>query len=319
MEIQIPNLITVPFAENGDKNEIPQTNPDLQSPYASFSSGFPAITSQPKTAGGLPPVREDFNGVFNVIMQHLKYMNGGGVYRFNQAFCDSIGGYWKGAVLQADDGAQSYVSLIDNNTLNFNEATEEELTDVWQKTGGGGAVFPEGANVGDFLVWGGDSVAWDARNATTSVKGVMRIASEQEAITGTATDSAITPQTLKNAGVVSTIVYPNGGSASSPANVTTNQRYVMNNPYEGYYVHCEAQILYNNVWGSVDTSYTVYNGTYYRYGLHCGQILPSDKIVIKTGLNFIIGDQECTLNELYSNRTSIPCRVVVTRLGKMPA
>lgn len=44
------------------------------------------------------------------------------------------------------------------------------------------------------------------------------------------------------------IVYPNGGSAASPANVALNSRYVTANPFPGYHVMCEAQVLYAGAW-----------------------------------------------------------------------
>lgn len=46
------------------------------------------------------------------------------------------------------------------------------------------------------------------------------------------------------------IVYPNGGSAASPAYVSANTSYVSANPFPGFNVMCEAQVLYAGVWSA---------------------------------------------------------------------
>lgn len=46
------------------------------------------------------------------------------------------------------------------------------------------------------------------------------------------------------------IVYPNGGSAASPAYVSANTSYVSTNPFPGFNVMCEAQVLYGGVWSA---------------------------------------------------------------------
>lgn len=46
------------------------------------------------------------------------------------------------------------------------------------------------------------------------------------------------------------IVYPNGGSAAAPAYVSVNTSYVSANPFPGYHVICEAQVLYGGVWSA---------------------------------------------------------------------
>lgn len=46
------------------------------------------------------------------------------------------------------------------------------------------------------------------------------------------------------------IVYPNGGSAASPANVSANLAYSTPSPFPGFNVMCEAQVLYGGVWSA---------------------------------------------------------------------
>lgn len=121
MQYNPPRKISIPFARDGIKNEIPDqpvsTNPPNQ---ADMTSGFPSITMQPVSVGGKPPFGQDMNGALNLITQNQQFTNAGGKWRFDAAFATAIGGYPKGSVLQADDGINEYVSLVDNNTSNFN-------------------------------------------------------------------------------------------------------------------------------------------------------------------------------------------------------
>lgn len=136
MQHTTPTLIPVPFAENGDKNTIEQNYNDPSSGNATYSAGFPPITQVPRTSGGVPPLRQDVNGILYDLSSNIRYINAGGIARFDQAFCDAIGGYPKGAVLQDNIGEKSYVSLVDNNTVDFN--TAEDFSDSWKEYGADG-------------------------------------------------------------------------------------------------------------------------------------------------------------------------------------
>ena len=122
MSITKPTLLPVPFAISGAKNTIPieaDTTPG-KSNYASYNLGFPPVTMIPVEAGGIPPEGMDLNGVFFDATDNIRYANAGGQYWFDADFAAKIGGYPKGAVLQSNDGASSYVSTIDGNTTDFN-------------------------------------------------------------------------------------------------------------------------------------------------------------------------------------------------------
>lgn len=112
--------IPIPFANSGDKNTIPQNA--TGSNLASFAEGFPAITSQPITDGGQPPVRADFNGINNALSNNLSFLQQGGLFTFDDTLSSAIGGYAQGAVLSyIKDGKFYYlISLVNNNTYNFN-------------------------------------------------------------------------------------------------------------------------------------------------------------------------------------------------------
>ncbi|UMO77867.1 tail spike protein [Acinetobacter phage Cato] len=115
-----PTLITTPFAENGDKNSIPETNTDPNKPQlASMQAGFPPITQQKISEGGIPPERNDFNGILNLYGQHIVHLNKGLPYEFDQAFADAIGGYPLNARLMLDNG-DIVQSIIANNVNNPN-------------------------------------------------------------------------------------------------------------------------------------------------------------------------------------------------------
>ncbi|WP_197476514.1 phage tail protein, partial [Eikenella sp. NML080894] len=116
-----PKLLSKPWAADGLKNSIPVTrNGSLAQEAATYAEGFPNITMTPISVGGKPPSGKDMNGILHEISAHTVWQNQGGRYRFDQAFCDAIGGYPKGAVLINDASDTEYISLVDANTHNPN-------------------------------------------------------------------------------------------------------------------------------------------------------------------------------------------------------
>ena len=116
-----PKLLSKPWASDGLKNNIPaERNGGLAQEAATYAEGFPSITMTPISVGGKPPSGKDMNGVLYEISAHTVWQNQGGRYRFDQAFCDTIGGYPKGAVLINDTLDTEYISLVDANTHNPN-------------------------------------------------------------------------------------------------------------------------------------------------------------------------------------------------------
>lgn len=139
--MQNPKLIPVPFANSGIKDDIPKVkSTSMSDEKASWETGFPEATMLPVYAGGLPPDGKDFNGVLNQISENLVFQSKGGRYKFDPDFAISIGGYPKGATLQTNDESAEYQSLIDNNLVNFNTATPEEIAQAWRITGLGDAI-----------------------------------------------------------------------------------------------------------------------------------------------------------------------------------
>lgn len=131
-----PELIPMPFAENatpGTIEPIEATTPTVPQD-ATWSTGFPQVTMQPLAAGGIPPRGQNFNGVLNALSRHIFHMQGGGQYKWS----DDHGPYSIGDVLQSDDGLRSYVSVVNNNTDNFN-TNPSAIGNTWLPWGGGAA------------------------------------------------------------------------------------------------------------------------------------------------------------------------------------
>ena len=130
-----PKLLSKPWASDGLKNNIPaERNGGLAQEAATYAEGFPSITMTPISVGGKPPSGKDMNGVLNEISAHTVWQNQGGRYRFDQAFCDAIGGYPKGAVLLNDKGDAEYISLVEQNRINFNTEPNNKAWAVLSRT-----------------------------------------------------------------------------------------------------------------------------------------------------------------------------------------
>ena len=76
-----PTIMTSAFASNGAKNTIPNTTTTLGK--ASLSSGFPTETSMPIDDGGIPPRREDFNGILNWLSAFAMFQQSGGKFTYD--------------------------------------------------------------------------------------------------------------------------------------------------------------------------------------------------------------------------------------------
>lgn len=170
-----PDLILKPFgaeATAGTINVIPDERPSGSAPQlASWSLGFPLITMTYPGAGGLPPFGQDMNGVLNAISQHTVFLGGGGQYKWSSAYVMAFGGYSLGSIVQANDGLNSYVSLINNNSDDFNS-------------------FP-GVIGTSWALYSG--MALQQSQATETVMGIARIATNPLAVAGSDDATIMTP------------------------------------------------------------------------------------------------------------------------------
>lgn len=145
-----PVLIPQAFAANGSKNNIQNTRQPGQDPEdATWSDGFPNVTMQPIESGGLPPKGMDFNGILNALSATIVHMQKGNLFYFDKAYCDAFGGYQKGAVLLADDGAKVFISVADKNTNNPNQNPQywEVIAGIGLNAASASKLF-EGRNIG---------------------------------------------------------------------------------------------------------------------------------------------------------------------------
>lgn len=110
-----PKIIKMPMAENGNKNNIPDTTEE--SGLFSYNEGFPPITQVSVKAGGKAPQRTDFNGVLNELSQHIFFMQNGGRYAW-QADLD----YAAGAVVLGSNGVQ--YKALQNSGVNLGGAKD---------------------------------------------------------------------------------------------------------------------------------------------------------------------------------------------------
>lgn len=94
-----------PFLSNvlgyaADVSVIPGTTPSGSGAF-SYQSAFPQITAIPLTAGGVAPMREDFNAVFKLLSQHVHFLQSGSLYSWNSSL-----DYLKGAHILGSDGVE---------------------------------------------------------------------------------------------------------------------------------------------------------------------------------------------------------------------
>lgn len=118
-----------------------------------------------------------------------------------------------------------------------------------------------------------------------------------------------------------TIIYPNGGTKDSPANVAVNSRYVMDNPFQGYHVMCVAEVYYNSKWGETGYLYSPNAGDGSTGGCGVKATVNNGQIVVQTG-TLTINSASSHLGNGFGNETiaivtPMPCRVKVWKVGKI--
>ena len=118
----IPSKIPLPFAYAAGgsyKNTIPVASQiGITNGKASLTDGFPPLTFQAISSGGVPPFGADFNGILNEITAIQQWQEAGGFFPYDSTFSTAIGGYPKGAILQAAAFGGLWVSTAENNTSN---------------------------------------------------------------------------------------------------------------------------------------------------------------------------------------------------------
>ena len=117
MPISQPSKVVTPWATSGLKNTIPQ-NADPVNGLAGYDQGFPPINMQPKTAGGIPPFGQDFNGVFFDLTRAVQFQQAGGSFPYDSAWATAVGGYPVGALVSRSDNSGMWRNTVANNVSN---------------------------------------------------------------------------------------------------------------------------------------------------------------------------------------------------------
>ena len=118
----IPSKIPLPiaYAAGGSYvNPIPTASQiGVVNGRASLHDGFPPLTFTPIGAGGVPPFGSDMNGILNEITAIQQWQEAGGFFPYDSTFSTAIGGYPKGAILQAANFGGLWTNTVENNTTN---------------------------------------------------------------------------------------------------------------------------------------------------------------------------------------------------------
>lgn len=140
-----PTLLTMPIAENGQKNVIPATQAAAGDGLLSQSTGFPPETALPLGAGGKAPTREDFNGAFNLLSDIAFYTQKGWTFEY-----DANQAYYKGCiVMDATDGKR--YECIDDVAAGTILPSADTDNDYWRE------YSPGGVPLGSILAYGADA------------------------------------------------------------------------------------------------------------------------------------------------------------------
>lgn len=112
-----PSQLVLPWANGGTKNSIPVPSQIPITPgAASWTDGYPPLTSIDPTSGGVPPVRADLNGGLFSMSAVDVWMSAGAGFPYSSAFSTAVGGYPKGSRVLRATGFGYWLSIVDNNT-----------------------------------------------------------------------------------------------------------------------------------------------------------------------------------------------------------
>lgn len=113
------------------------------------------------------------------------------------------------------------------------------------------------------------------------------------------------------------IIYPNGGTEASPANVEVNKRYIEANPFPHQTVICQAEILVNEVWAETGSFYFAWSSGGGGFGVLAHHLIETDQIVVQTGSWRVMYASNKSLGGHGINNMELitaPCRVKVWRI-----
>ena len=172
--MQQPKLLSKVWAALGLKNDIPDSRKTgIPNESATYEDGFPQITMTPIALGGKAPSGKDMNGILNELSAHTVYQNQGGIYKFDSAFAEKIGGYSKGSLLINNKLDKLFISLVDKNKTDFNS---QDFSGKWEVVSGVNFFVPK------------------TQKATLQETGIVKLYSGYDS---DAEDLAATPKAIK--------------------------------------------------------------------------------------------------------------------------
>ncbi len=153
----------------------------------------------------------------------------------------------------------------------------------------------------------------DVTNLQTALDG--KAASSHTHTASQITDFA-TAVTASGGAVESTWLYPNGGTAATPGNITTNQRFTLASPWPGYKVKCIVEVLSSGAWGMAGWC-SWYNGGMYAVGVSATQ--SGDTIIVQSGNYGVCNAGNISGGSFTSSFAGpVPCRVYCEKGGSLP-
>lgn len=215
---------------------------------------------------------------------------------------------------KADIASDAAISA--NDSALAAQAAAESIGDVVFQTSDVGAILiPQGNNAerptppaGRFLLRGNtqnvsDYIGEYFDRVTTSWKTIA----DRSWVATQISTLQTTIESWVNQLIGYTIVYPNGGTAIAPANVSVNQRYEVNNPFPGKSIICQAEVL---AYGKWTVTGWVYTGS--SQGVMASEF--DGKVVVQTA-QYLVGQGDITgcpnPSVVGSINTPLPCRVKV--------
>lgn len=98
---EIPYFIPTPFSSSDLGNAtVPIPTAAQPNGFASWQQGWGVINATNPTAGGIPPIWQDFKGLFYILSAWSQWVQAGGaIPPYNSTFQTTIGGYPNGALV----------------------------------------------------------------------------------------------------------------------------------------------------------------------------------------------------------------------------
>lgn len=231
MSLSPPVKITVPFATGGLKNAIP-ANANPTDGHAGYDVGFPAINMTPKTAGGIPPFGQDFNGIFFEVSTAIQFLEAGGSFPFDSAFATAVGGYPIGAIVSRTDSSGLWRNTVANNTTN-----PETFGAGWQPEDAGSSSVPmTNANVTLTALQSARSIIKITGVLTANLQLIFPTYEKQWIVANNATGAfSVTAKTVSGSGVIipsgSTQCVYGDGTNINQSTFNTAARFIANGSF----------------------------------------------------------------------------------------